>query len=229
MNAINHAAMALVINKRWPTVPIVPILISVQLVELLWVFFNLLGIERTEVSSVIETVKDVHLAYMPYSHSIITTGLLATAVWFFFAKVLNKKHWGIALGMGVFSHTLLDLLVHAPDMPIAPGIEKPLLGLGLYDVPILAFMVETLFGLLCWKYYRGSRALLAVIVLFNLSAISFYTAIPGPEAFLAGQPLLFVVFIAIHIVSGLAAIWYFSRSSGREPESAVAEALAIKN
>ena len=29
MNAINHAASALLINKRWPGVPIVPVLLSV--------------------------------------------------------------------------------------------------------------------------------------------------------------------------------------------------------
>jgi hypothetical protein len=33
MNAINHAATALLIKKKWPGVPIIPFLLSVQLVE----------------------------------------------------------------------------------------------------------------------------------------------------------------------------------------------------
>ena len=45
MNAINHAATALLINKKWPGVPIIPVLLSVKLVEFLWVVFNLLGEE----------------------------------------------------------------------------------------------------------------------------------------------------------------------------------------
>jgi len=216
MNAINHAATALAINRRWPGVPIVPVLISVQLVELLWVVFNLIGVERTEFEPAVASMKDVHLVHMPYSHSLATTGALAIVVWFIFAKLLNKARWGVALGVGVFSHTVLDLLVHAHDMPIAPGLMAPLLGTGLYDVPMAALVVETIFGVFCWKYYQGSRALLAVILLFNLGAISFYSAdIPGPEAFMAGRPDLFALFIGVHILVGLSAIWFFARSSWR--------------
>ena len=36
MFAINHAATALVIKKRFPTVPMIWLLLSVQLVELMW-------------------------------------------------------------------------------------------------------------------------------------------------------------------------------------------------
>jgi hypothetical protein len=216
MNAINHAATALAINRRWPGVPIIPVLISVQVVELLWVVLNLLGIERTELGPAVESMKDVHLVHMPYSHSLATTGALAIGVWFLFAKLFNKAQWGVALGVGVFSHTILDVLVHSHDMAIAPGIPRPLLGTGLYDIPMVALAVETLFGLLCWKYYRGSKPLLAVILVFNLGAISFYSAdIPGPEVFMAGRPEWFVAFIGVHILMGLTAIWFFARSTWR--------------
>jgi hypothetical protein len=214
MNAINHAATALAIHRRWPGVPIVPVLISVQIVEILWVVLNLIGIERTELGPVVASMHDVHLAYMPYSHSLASTALVATAVWLFFSKLLGKPAWGLALGVGVFSHTVLDLLVHTQDMAIAPGITHPMLGTGLYDIPPLALIVETVYGLLCWRYFRGSRALLAVILAFNLGAISFYSAdIPGPEAFMAGHPDWFAGFIGVHIVMGLLAIWFFARSS----------------
>jgi hypothetical protein len=216
MNAINHAATALAINRRWPGVPIAPVLISVQVVELLWVVLNLLGIERTELGPVVASMKDVHLVHMPYSHSLATTAAFAVGVWFFFSKLLNKAQWGAALGVGVFSHTILDLLVHSHDMAIAPGIGQPMLGTGLYDVPMVALFVETIFGVLCWKYHQGSKALLAVILVFNIGAISFYSAdIPGPEVFMAERPDWFAVFIGIHIVMGLSAIWLFGRSTWR--------------
>jgi hypothetical protein len=47
MYAINHAATALVIKKRYPSVPLLPLLMGVQFVEVLWVVFNFLGIEHT--------------------------------------------------------------------------------------------------------------------------------------------------------------------------------------
>jgi hypothetical protein len=216
MNAINHAATALAINRRWPGVPIVPVLLSVQVVELLWVVLNLLGVERTELGPAVASMKDVHLVHMPYSHSLATTGALAVGVWFFFAKLLKKTQWGAALGVGVFSHTILDLLVHSHDMAIAPGIGQPMLGTGLYDIPMAALVVETLFGVLCWKYHQGSKTLLAVILVFNIGAISFYSAdIQGPEVFMAGRPDWFVAFIGVHIVMGLAAVWLFVRSTWR--------------
>jgi len=216
MNAINHAATALAINRRWPGVPIVPVLISVQIVEVFWVAFHLLGIERTDLGPVVASLEDVHLSHMPWSHSVLTTGLLALAVWFVFARLLGKPRWGIALGVGVFSHTALDLLVHSPDIALAPGVASPLLGTGLYDMAPVALIVETIYGVLCWRYFQGSRALLAVILAFNVAALSFYSpSIPGPEAFMAGRPMLFVGFIGLHITLGLLAIWYFARPSWR--------------
>lgn len=81
MNAINHAATALIINRKWPRVPIIPVLLSVQLVEFLWVAFNLLGVEVTTTEPQVRALNDIHLAHMPYLHSIAATVFLAFAVW----------------------------------------------------------------------------------------------------------------------------------------------------
>lgn len=218
MNAINHAATALAIHRQWPGVPIWPVLVSVQIVEVLWVVLNLLGVERTEVGPAFASMRDVHLVHMPYSHSLVTTALLAGAVWWVCAKRLGRPRWGVALAVGVFSHTVLDLLVHAPDMAIAPGIASPKLGTGLYDVPMVALVVETLYGVWCWRRFQGSKALLAVILAFNVGALSFYSPdIPGPETLIAGHPMLFAGFIGAHIAMGWIAIWYFARTSWPSP------------
>jgi hypothetical protein len=62
------------------------------------------------------------------------------------------------------------------------------LGLGLYNgAPAAAFVVEMLYGVLCWWVYRGSKALLSVIVLGNLANVSFFFAgLAGPEQVLVG-------------------------------------------
>jgi hypothetical protein len=46
MFAIGHAATALVIKRAYPSVPMTPLLISVQAMEFAWVALNHLGIER---------------------------------------------------------------------------------------------------------------------------------------------------------------------------------------
>jgi hypothetical protein len=54
---------------------------------------------------------------------------------------------------------------------------------------------------LCWRLYRGGRGLLGFVVLGNLANLSLLSAsIPGPEAFLAGRPLMVVSLIAVQIV-----------------------------
>jgi hypothetical protein len=45
MFAINHAATGLIIKKIFPEAPMAVILVSVQLIEILWVVLNFLGIE----------------------------------------------------------------------------------------------------------------------------------------------------------------------------------------
>lgn len=212
MNAINHAATALIINKRWPGVPIVPVLLSVQLVEFLWVAFNLLGIEVTTTEPQVRALNDIHLAYMPYSHSIVATAVLAFAVWVVVAKILNRPAWGLALAVAVSSHIVLDLATHVHDIALSPSIESPKFGSGLYAIPFLALVVETIYGVWCWWVFRGSKALLATIVVFNVAALSFYSsAIPGPEQFLAGQPKIFAAIIGAHIIAGLVAVGFFAR------------------
>jgi hypothetical protein len=46
MFAVDHAATALLVKRRYPSVPLAPILVSVQAMELAWVGLNYLGIER---------------------------------------------------------------------------------------------------------------------------------------------------------------------------------------
>ncbi len=227
MNAINHAATALLINKRWPGVPIVAVLLAVQLVEFLWVLFNLLGIELTTTEPQVRALNDIHLAFMPYSHSIAATVVLAGAVWLLAATVFGKPGWGLALAMAVSSHIVLDLATHVHDIAIAPGSALPKLGSGLYDVPMLALLVETIYGVWCWWMFRGSKALLGAIVVLNLATLSFYSAtIAGPEQLLAGHPKIFAAVIGVHIVVGLLTVWFYARADWRAGASSPAQGAA---
>jgi hypothetical protein len=212
MFAINHAATALIIKRRFPAAPMVLLLISVQLMELLWVLFNYVGLEKTTTEASVKSVSDIHLAFMPYSHSIVSAVAMAVMVWLIFAKGLGKPAVGVALGIGVLSHLVLDLITHAPDIQIAPYINEPKFGLGLYGAaPLAAFVVEILYGIFCWWVYRGGRALFAVVVFFNLANLSLLSpAVPGPEQFLAGRPLLVVTVIAVQIAVTLILVGVFS-------------------
>lgn len=212
MFAINHAATALIIKKELGNVPIIWPLISVQFMEILWVILNYLGIERTTTEKEVRYVGDVHLLHMPFSHSIVMMVGVALLAWLIAGKGLKHPDIGLALGIGVISHLVLDLITHSQDVAIAPFVNGPRFGLGLYaKYPIAAFVLEIGYGIVCWWIYKGGWALLAVIVLFNLANISmFSSAITGIEKHMANRPLLITTVILAQILVTLTLVGIFS-------------------
>lgn len=228
MFAVDHAATALLLKRRYPSVPIAPLLIAVQLMELAWVALNYLGIERTTTEPVVRSVADIHLAWMPYSHSIATALGAAVLAWAVIELGMHQRPLGRAIALGIASHLVLDLLTHARDIVLWPGHVTPRLGLGLYDAaPLAAFVVEMLYGVVCWWIYRGGRGLLALIVVGNLANLSLLSpAIPGPEAVLAGRPVLLVSVIATQIVVTLVLTGVLARRPRTSPSTTFRRALA---
>jgi len=208
MFAVDHAATALLIKRRFPSVPLTPLLLSVQAMELAWVGFNYLGIERTTTDTPVRSVADIHLTYMPFSHSVATAAGAALLAWIVIERGFGRPLLARAIGIGIFSHLVLDVLTHARDIALWPGSPLPALGMGLYDrAPMWGFALEMAYGVLCWGVFRGRRPLLAMIVLGNLANITLFSAaIPGPERYLAGRPLAVVTLVFVQIVVTLALI-----------------------
>ncbi|MGZ3494593.1 MAG: metal-dependent hydrolase [Thermodesulfobacteriota bacterium] len=212
MFAINHAATALIIKKEFVNVPIVWLLISVQFMEIVWVILNFLGVEQTTTEKEVRYVGDVHLAYMPFSHSIVTMVGVALLAWLIISKGLSRPDVGFAVGIGVISHLILDLITHSNDIGIAPFINGPKLGLGLYaKYPMVAFVLEIGYGIFCWWIYKGGWALLAAIIVFNLANISmFSSAVTSIEKYMANRPLLISAVILAQILITLTVVGILS-------------------
>jgi membrane-bound metal-dependent hydrolase YbcI (DUF457 family) len=212
MFAVDHAATALLIKRRFPSVSLTPLLLSVQAMELAWVGLNYLGVERTTTESSVHSVADIHLTYMPFSHSVATAAAGTLLAWLVVEKGLGRPNLGRAIGIGIFSHLILDVVTHASDIALWPGSSLPALGLGFYDrAPMWGFALEMAYGVVCWRVYRGRRSLLAVIVLGNLANITLFSAaIPGPEEYLAGHPLMVVTVIFVQIVTTLSLVGVFA-------------------
>jgi membrane-bound metal-dependent hydrolase YbcI (DUF457 family) len=76
------------------------------------------------------------IIHADYTHSLV--GALALA---FLFGLIAARPWGrrvgVVLGAVVFSHWLLDLIVHRGDMPLLPGNAGglPLLGFGVWRLP----------------------------------------------------------------------------------------------
>jgi hypothetical protein len=182
-----------------------PLLISVQLVELLWILFTYLGIERPRI-----TPDAIHLDFLPYSHS-VTTGVILAAIAWGFGKAVRRTNVGAAIALAILSHVLLDLIHHEPNIALLPMQWGPRFGLNLQGYPILDFLVELAFCVACWAFFRGTRGLLIGIVIFNLLDIPLMFPRPDTFAPLVEHPSLLPTLILIQIVATWVVVWWLGK------------------
>lgn len=134
--------------KAWrPALPMGALLVATQLPDLVFFALSTSGTEAAEPAEPGLSGYGSLLITAEYSHSLVSNVLLAVLVGVLVHLFLRKR-WGhdagLVLGGVVFSHWLLDLLVHRPDLAVLPGDagNLPLLGLGLWELPLIAGLVE---------------------------------------------------------------------------------------
>lgn len=152
---IGHFAVGLLTKKNEEQPSLAMMFVAVQLLDLLWPVFILMGIESMSIDP--GNTKLTHLDFenYPYSHSLlmaIVWGLALGIGYFLFTK--NKKG-SLLLGGLVFSHWVLDLITHRPDLPLTPFSETKV-GFGLWNYPVAEIMLELfIFGLGAFLYYKS--------------------------------------------------------------------------
>jgi membrane-bound metal-dependent hydrolase YbcI (DUF457 family) len=182
-----------------------PLLISVQFVELLWILFTYLGIERSRI-----TPDAVHLGFLPYSHS-IGTGVLLAALAIAFGRVGRRTSVGVAVALGVLSHIVLDIIQHEPNIALLPMAWGPRIGLNLQSIPLLDFLVELLFCIACWKFFGGSRELLIGLAIFNLIDLPVMFMPRALVADVANHPFILPTAILFQVVATWLVVWWFAK------------------
>jgi membrane-bound metal-dependent hydrolase YbcI (DUF457 family) len=138
-----HFGLAAAVGAKQPKVPLWALMVVTQLLDIAFVPLFVAGIEPMDTSA--GSGYGESIIHADYTHSLL--GALLIAV---FAGLIAAKAWGkqggITVGSVVFSHWILDLLVHHPDLPILPGNagNLPKLGFGLWISPIVCGGVELL-------------------------------------------------------------------------------------
>lgn len=208
MYAINHAATSLLLKTKKQTVPILPLLISTQLIEILWVFFNYFGIEHFSISE-----GKLHLDYLPFSHSILSTATLSLLSYVIIRWGFKNKPLAMLFAIGVVSHLILDVLFHEKDIRLSPFADTPVWGLGIIAYPFLNFTLESLYGIFCWWVYDGNKKLLIGIIAFNLLDLPVMLASGSALNIFVSCPSLLPTFILLQILATWYVVFKFSRPS----------------
>lgn len=150
-----HFGVAAAVKAKSPKVPLWSIMVCTQLIDIIFVPLLLTNVET--IVNVSGTGYGGSIIYAFYSHSLVGTLLLAILVGTGAGHFWGKKS-GFILGSVIFSHWILDLLVHRQDLPILPGNlgNLPLVGLGLWNFPVVSILVEAMLIIIgAFMYFKS--------------------------------------------------------------------------
>jgi hypothetical protein len=160
---VGHYGPSFAIKSVRPAIPLWQLFIAVQLVDVVWAVLVLLGVEKVRIVPGITASNPLDLYYMPYTHSLVAAIVwsVAAALVFWRLSRVATRSAAVWIGVAVFSHWILDFLVHRPDLPLYDDTLK--VGLGLWDYPVVALALEAAFlfgGMIL--YLKGTTPINAI-------------------------------------------------------------------
>ena len=208
---VGHYGTSFLAKALDKTIPLWLLFLAVQLVDVFWAIFVLLGIEKVRLVPGFTATNPLDLYYFPYTHSLPAAFAWALGA-FILYKLVRAGHgsrgaWLVAAA--VASHWFLDLVVHRPDLPLYDNAAK--VGLGLWNYPIATIALEALllFGGMAF-YLRATKPLRSsgrfAVIIFGVAMFAIQAgALLGPppgsdrEAAITG--------LAVYVVFAGVAYW----------------------
>lgn len=228
---LGHFGVAFALKRAEPKLSLGTLFLAVQLADLLWGAFLLLGWERVRIDPGYTAVTPLEFVEYPISHSLVgmtAWALVGAAIYYSWPTRDTSRHWQAAalVGAAILSHFLLDLIVHVPDLPVS-GSESPRLGFGLWNRPVVTLLLElaTLAaGVAVYVAYRSirhpvrpGRLASLVLVLVAVYLASFF-----------GPPPPSVTAIAVTDLVGLLVLVAFAAWADRRATPAELTAARVR-
>jgi hypothetical protein len=202
---VGHYGVAFGAKPLTPAVPLWVYFIAVQWLDVVWSILVLLGIEKLHIVPGFTEANALDLYYMPYTHGLpgaIALSLLLGAI--VAATVARRRGMAfLVISAAAFSHWILDLIVHIPDLPLYDNTDK--VGFGLWRHVAISFPLELIvLAAGAWIYVRaahppirGRNALcIFVVLLAALQAYANFGPPPASETAMAVMALAFYLVLA---------------------------------
>jgi hypothetical protein len=142
---VGHVAVALGAKHAVPRAPLGALIGAAFALDLIWPVLLLTGIEMVRIDPGNTAFTPLAFDYYPWSHSLSMAVVWAVASGRVAAAVLKHARAGLAIGLTVLSHWLLDFVTHRPDLPLWPGGTE--VGLGLWNsIPLTLALEGALFA-----------------------------------------------------------------------------------
>jgi len=160
---VGHFAIAFLLWRLFPQVPLPVVLIAVSFPDLLWSLLVPAGVEKVRINPDTPLQKFIVFEKFPFSHSLVLGSVWSLLVGLLIAGLLNNPIVVPVFVAGSASHWLLDTVVHLKDLPILGFDGDRKVGAGLWKRGPVAFVVE-------YAFY-------AIVTLFALSGLSLVYAL----------------------------------------------------
>ena len=138
---IGHYGVGFAAKKYASAISLGWLFIAVQFSDLLWPTLLLFNVEHVAINRDPNVVVPLVFTDYPFSHSLLMVLIWSLLFGFIYWMIKKNSKYAIILALCVFSHWLLDLIVHYPDLPLYPG-NSPKVGLKLWSLPIVEDIVE---------------------------------------------------------------------------------------
>jgi hypothetical protein len=185
---VGHYAVSFATKAVEPRIPLWALFIAVQLLDVFWAPFVLLGLEKVRIVPGITASSPLDLYYMPYTHSLLAAvlwSMAALAAYRLWRRTRTEARAALLVAFAVFSHWVLDFVVHRPDLPLYDDTAK--VGLSLWNRPVLAFVLEAALLLASMALYmrvqrRGRGSLITFgLVMLGIQALVFFGPPPSSD------------------------------------------------
>lgn len=149
-----HYGVAMGLKKVAPKTSLAALVFATSFIDLLWPVLLLFGIEKVAIEEGITKVTPLNFYYYPFSHSLVAVcfwSILIGALYFYLTKY---RDGAFVVAFTVFSHWLLDLIVHRPDLPLGLNGNK-FFGFGLWNSLVITMILEI--GIFLFGFYLYNK------------------------------------------------------------------------
>lgn len=214
---VGHYAAAFAAKAIDPKTPLWTLAAGCQLIDIGWSSFIIAGVEHASADPALPGSTLV-LYDMPWTHSLPGAAVWSLGGALLCLAVLRLSTLASALvGLTVFSHWLLDLVVHRRDLLLYPGGPKVGFALWNYPVPEQALEIGLIavFGAV-WAASRKSQdrtAWPAIAFIAFLVALQIVAMVMAPPAGQIGAQSGVTILVVYLLVTAIAAL----ADAGRKP------------
>ncbi|HUJ46760.1 MAG TPA: hypothetical protein VLV55_06480 [Rhizomicrobium sp.] len=206
---VGHYGPAFAARAVFRRIPLWVLFVAVQWMDVVWSILVLLGIEKVRIVPGFTEGSPLDLYYMPYTHSLpgslVLAGILGAIVSAFYRT--RRLVVFAVVAAAVFSHWLLDLIVHVPDLMLYDHVK---VGFGLWRHVAFSLPLElVLLAAGAWLYAKcvparpGGNAWLGIFVAAMVALQVWVNFGPPPASPAAAAQTALLAYGLLALLAGL--------------------------